>query len=180
MTVYGRFRRFEGYGSYPSIKIRVIIMGKAERNSYKKEYEEFWNKTFDGIFIDTNCKLMDQRVLSVTYSAPHLLMKDIVSFKLSSSDIAVMSEALEYCDDRNHVLLVVEKVAGRIYLQPDTVKKSITNLVKVGMLERLTNQIYLVDPVYIWKGTEWDRSIALRKRMLKSLDIGRVVMDSGV
>ena len=156
------------------------MISKIEQDNYKIEFEKFWNSIFHGVFVDLNRKPKNQKVHSVTHSSPHLLLQDIVSFKLTGSDVAVLGEALKYCDDKNHVLLIVNQVAGRLSLQPDTVKKSITKLVKLGMIERLTNQIYLVDPVYIWRGTEGDRMIALRKRMLKAIDTGRLVVDEGI
>lgn len=156
------------------------MMSKAKQDDYKMEFEKFWNSVFHGVFVDLNRKPKNQKVHSVTYSSPHLLLQDIVSFKLASSDVAVLGEALKYCDDKNHVLLIVNQVAGRLSIQPDTVKKSITKLVKLGMIERLTNQIYLVDPVYIWRGTEGNRMIALRKRMLKAINTDRAIVDEGI
>lgn len=156
------------------------MISKIEQDNYKIEFEKFWDSIFHGVFVDLNRKSKNQKVHPVTYSTPHLLLHDIVRFKLTGSDVAVLEEALKYCDDKNHVLLIVNQVAGRLIIQPDTVKKSITKLVKLGMIERLTNQIYLVNPVYIWRGTEGNRMIALRKRMLKAINTDRAIVDEGI
>lgn len=131
--------------------------------SDKKLFDVVWDSILTDKFIDETRTPKNRRSYKVTYSDRDILIDDIVLFDMRESTLLIFGEAMKYCDGKNHVTMIVDMLSDRLGLGRGVVISSLRWLVAKGFLQRLTKEVYLVNPDYIWRGDSKGRLIALER-----------------
>lgn len=131
--------------------------------STKKPFDVMWDSILTGEFVDETRTLKNRKSHRVTYSDKDILIDDIVLFDMRDRTLLIFGEAMKYCDGKNHVTMIVDMLSDRLGLSRGVVISSLRWLVAKGFLQRLTKEVYLVNPDYIWRGDIKSRLIALER-----------------